>query len=227
MEDWSWYNNTMNVRYEFCNVINKKDQFELVDKFVRQLELDLQEGHAFESEAYSIFPLEMILEYLKNGHKYYLNKKLPEIEQTISYLVKHAEMDNILNAALQHFFSSYKLSLEEHIAFEEKTIFSYITYLLALNSELDKVKLKVLLQGSDSLSDFVLQHTDTEKDLSKVLQILASYKNTFIGFSPYTLLVRQLSVFETELSLHAKLEDEVLVPRSIMLENKILQECFK
>lgn len=225
IEDLDWYKEMVSARYRFATSKSTKENTQSA-ALIRQIEEDMLEGKVFEATAYDAFSLKEVINYLEKGHAYYLNKKLPEIEQSIAALVKHDDMDELLHRLLQHFFYAYKISLEEHIAFEEKTIFSYISYLLAVNNELDKEKLKLYLQGSDSLSDFVLHHSDTEKDLSKVLEVLAAYDYKFDGFTPYHLLMRQLSVLELDLSIHAKLEDEVLVPRAIKLENEVLRRCM-
>lgn len=223
--DLSWYEVGVVKRY-MNNDISEKYDTELFQSFILQVEFDLANGSSFDAEAYARFPLDMILTYLQKGHEYYLDKKIPEIEQTISSLINHAEMDIVLNFYLQHFFTRYRNELNEHIDFEEKTIFSYITYLLQLNKDIDKSVLKLYLMGSDSLSDFVLTHADTEGDINKVLNVLKGYSDKFKGFSPYHLLIRQLKTLEMDLSIHAKLEDQVLVPRAIQLENRILRDCF-
>lgn len=214
------------LRYNLKGSCNKEG-IEVRNTFINQVEEDLLCGAIVDASVYERFPLPIVLDYLKKGHSFYMNKKMPEIEQSILALVEYEQMDPILNRILLSFFSDYNQSLKEHIESEEKTIFSYIDYLFAVKDTFDNDKTKLFLQGSDSLSDFVLNHEDTEKNVAAVLEVLDLYEGKFSGFSPYHLLKRQLSVFELDLAIHAQLEDRVLVPRAIALETEVLQRCLK
>lgn len=86
------------------------------------------EGFPFE-KMYK-FSLEEILTYLQATHRYYLTKKLPEIEQSlVDIFSKYSESYQLL-ASLAYFFNNYKAKLIDHIRFEEKDLFPYIQLLI-------------------------------------------------------------------------------------------------
>src|SRR5258708_3196237 len=87
--------------------------------------------HSFEEKAFCAtdfepFPIEMVVDYIQRTHIYYLQKKLPEIEQSILLLSADYSSAHPVLAALQNFFHRYCQDLTEHIHEEETKLLPYI-----------------------------------------------------------------------------------------------------
>lgn len=169
----------------------------------------------FPYEELSKFSIQEILNYLKLTHRYYLTKKLPEIEQTIIHLNDHYKNSHQLLVMLCLFFVDYKKKLEEHIKYEEKYLFPYIEGLCM-------AKPTSGLPKSFSAKEFVKNHTDIESDLNQVRQTILEFTGSQKTPLPYNVFLSQLHYFEIDLCKHAKIEDEVLIPMVLRLEEKIL-----
>tara|TARA_B100000508_G_scaffold140085_1_gene139997 strand:+ start:91252 stop:91914 length:663 start_codon:yes stop_codon:yes gene_type:complete len=181
---------------------------------------DIKRPELFEARKYDKFSTEMILKYLRSSHEVYLSKKLPEIEQQLIH-VHNKFPEYRLFHILYLFFKDYKNHLTSHIEHEENTVFRYIEYLLKANKEVSIVESIQILQGSPSLNHFLDEHTDTEQDLTAMRKVLNSdveYKQ----LHPISMLLNQLSILENNLKVHAKLEDEVLLPKALELEAKLI-----
>ena len=72
-----------------------------------------------------------------------------------------------------------------------------------------------------SLKTFVESHHDTEQDLSNVRNAILNYQPPATNQTPYRILITQLHAFEIDLSVHALIEDKVLIPRALQLEEKL------
>src|SRR4029079_6181204 len=83
-------------------------------------------------EQLKTFPNAVILDYLIKTHRYYLNKKLPEIEQQLSQL---ATLPGDLPETLASVFSWLQKNMEKHFRIEEQSLFPYI-------EDLEKVRNK-------------------------------------------------------------------------------------
>ena len=177
----------------------------------------------FKPTQYERFSLPTIVDYIRRTHRYYLSKKLLEIEQSISILLKNYDGNHPLLSVLDKFYSDYKKDLIEHIKAEEVHVLPYIDVLL--KSEHDKTLTFDRAQQSKnfSLKSFVENHHDTEEDLSNVRNTILQYQPPVTNETPYRILLTQLHAFERDLAVHALIEDHVLIPRALALEERLIE----
>src|SRR6202000_1191981 len=87
------------------------------------------EEKVFNAREFDAFPIPLIVDYIQRTHVYYLEKKLPEIEQSILLLSGQYDAHHPILIALQNFFLRYVKDLSEHIHAEENLLLPYITAL--------------------------------------------------------------------------------------------------
>ena len=156
------------------------------------------------------FPIPVILDYLEKTHRFYLNKKLLEIEQSIANLQKQTP-ENQLLPFLNSFYNWVKENLVFHIQMEEEQLFPYIN---ALYHQLD-------IPANFTVQHFVEHHSDNvELQISEVKKHIVRAQQSAYEIFPFRVLLKQLDEFEKDLRIHAKIEDEVLIPKALELENK-------
>lgn len=148
----------------------------------------------------------LVFNFLRLSHEYYLDKKIPEIEQYIS-LISEVD-DSSETRVLSFLFNDYKNHLAKHIAFEEKKVFPLIRKIIESRDE-DKL-LCQSAQLRTQLASFYLEHSDTEKDLNHIKQLVQQLNAGERGAS--SILTNQLELFEADLKLHHVLEEEILIP---------------
>lgn len=189
--------------------INPDFVFVLLEVFEDQRTFDL---HAFDA-----FRLEVIVDYIRKTHRYYLDRKLLEIEQSIHLLLKAYPEAHPLLVILSDFYSSYKLHLTKHIEVEETQLLPYILHLEKVDDG------KASFQAyphSYSLNRFLVHHQDTEKELSDVREAMLHYSPPPTNETLYRILISQLEVLEKDLAVHALIEEDVLLPRAMAMERK-------
>ena len=74
---------------------------------------------------------------------------------------------------------------------------------------------------------FRSHHHDTELDLREVRRSILYYNPPATNQTPYRILLSQLEAFEKDLAVHALVEDKVLIPRAMKIEddlNRLLME---
>lgn len=164
-----------------------------------------------------------LVQYLQTSHNYYLQKKLPEIEQTAVQVFQVCNESHPLMAYLCLFFARYKKKLEAHIRYEEESLFPYIVKLLDVNRSCGSdLEISDVMQ-SFSTAIFLQNHSDIEEELRKVKDLIIKHVSGHRAPLPYKVFLSQLHYFEIELSKHALVEDEVLIPKVIALEKELLQ----
>lgn len=189
--------------------------------FIYTLLTTFEDTRTFSEQEYQKFSLEIIIDYIRKTHRYYLVKKLCEVEQSIDILLKDFTGSHPLLHILNNFFSAYKADLTAHIRVEEKQLLPYIDCLLKFDRQaIDKKEYLEAIENY-SLNTFVQSHHDTEQDLSNVRNSILSYTPPKTNQTPYRILITQLHSFEIDLSVHALIEDRVLIPRAMKLEERL------
>ncbi len=185
-----------------------------------ELILDLYNNDEdFPFEKMQKFSIEEILNYLQATHRYYLTKKLPEIEQSLVHIFSKYGQSHQLLASLAYFFNDYKTNLIEHIRLEERELFPYIHKLVEASKGTSQTK-KSALNPDFSISKFIEAHSPIEDELEQVSKLITQYSGNEPMPLPYKIFLNQVSFLELELRKHAIIEDYVLVPMAIELEKK-------
>ena len=79
----------------------------------------------------------------------------------------------------------------------------------------------VLARGEYSVDRFLTEHHDTEDELKDIRQTIRLYEPPATNESLYRILLSQLQTFEQDLSVHAHIEEEVLIPKAKALEKNL------
>ena len=181
----------------------------------------------FARKELSQLPVSVILGYLKNTHHNILHKTLPEMEQNVDHLLNYHNQSHPFTILLCKLFMYYKQHLIEHIQQEETKLFPYIETLLnaeqvSTKNETGNRYIELFEQLRQySIQRFSEEHTDMEKELTEIRQLIMRLSPADDRPFPYCLFLTQLKEFEMNLRRHAWLEDEVLVPKARNLERTL------
>lgn len=176
-----------------------------------------QDQKSFDKRSFDRFRLDVIVDYIRKTHEYYLRRKLLEIEQSIDLLIRAYPEAHPILVVLHDFYASYTKHLTTHIEVEEEQLLPYIMHLDKVDS--GKASFQAY-PGSYSLSRFLVHHHDTEKELSDVRDAMLNYSPPPANQTLYRILLSQLEVLEKDLMVHAFIEEDVLLPRAMALERK-------
>lgn len=166
------------------------------------------EPASFSTARFRQYPIPVILDYLSRTHRYYLEKRLPEISQTLNGLTLSfgASLTQVL--LLNRLFQEYSEELTAHIGVEEKRLFPLIRAIeqQPLPAHAEAI-CKHLAAHEESLLDVQL------RSLLRHVATIPVLRNAF----PFDVLSMQLEAFEKDIVLHERLEDEVLIPMALSL----------
>ena len=143
--------------------------------------------------------LKALINYLLESHKYYLNERLPHIEE---------HLDHIINACnpkygnmLRRFFDEYKNEVVDHFIYEEKNVFPYLQQLVNQDVKTD-YKIKVFHEN----------HTNIEDKLSDLMNILVKYLPADVFPKERIEIALDINELSADLMSHALIEERVLIP---------------
>jgi len=145
--------------------------------------------------------IQTIITYLKNSHHYYSEEIFPEVIKNIHLLSEENKMPGV--SMVESFFNQYKKEVDRHFEYEEDIAFPYILSLLD-NEQNHK--------ANYSVKKYKEHHDDIEEKLDDLKRLLVQHlpqKNDRI--------IRRKILFalfglEQDLRIHAKIENDILIP---------------
>jgi regulator of cell morphogenesis and NO signaling len=166
------------------------------------------------------YPISTILDYLKKSHRYYLDKKIPEIELSLKDIVRTSHQGNQMMYTLGNLFIAYKKKLTEHIVSEEVELFPYIEFIIQqLKNDTIDCYAFGKIHAKFSIQIFEDSHTNVEEDIEKTKHTIMKFSPTQSSAMSYRIFLNQLELFEQDLHRHSIIEDHVLVPKAQLLED--------
>lgn len=203
-------------RYTVQPPTSGEEQTEFIATLLRVFEEKI-----FNAREFDTFPLGLIVDYIQRTHVYYLQKKLPEIEQSILLLSGHYHSQHPILIALRSFFHEYVTDLSEHIEAEETRLLPYIQLLREAKQSPADFSRFLVARRDYSIDRFLNDHHDTEDELKDIRQTIRLYEPPKDNESLYRILLTQLQIFEQDLCVHAHIEEEVLIPKALTLEKEL------
>jgi regulator of cell morphogenesis and NO signaling len=178
----------------------------------------------FPQEQLQRFDLELIVDYIKKSHSYYLDLKIPQIEELIKKLSQQAEgiqKDQVL--LIEKFYSVYKEEIITHIQEEENHIFPYVMSIgnAYVRGEINETHQKMIRENSISI--FAGEHSNIEDKLYDLKNIIIKYMHPVKDSITSNALLIELFRLERDLNDHARIEDKVLIPKVEYIEQEIMR----
>lgn len=153
-------------------------------------------------EEFDTIELKTIDRYIRITHAYYLNTKLPEIEQCINHITLSDKQNLPIFTRLKLFFHAYMAQLESHIRKEEKGILAY-----------SSAKINARYADEQLLTNFEEEHENIDQILLEVQDLVFQLQENSAHLSLLSLLSMHLEMLQLDLFVHGKMEDEVFLKK--------------
>lgn len=169
------------------------------------------------------FSLELIIDYLRRTHDFYLDVKIPEIGDLIDKMIKKS--DKIHKGALdliKKFFEEYHEELKSHIKREEDVVYPYILELeklYFLSSKISKEEIK--RHRKYSIDDYEDEHDNITEKVFDLKSIIIKYLPPQDDYRISYKILAQLDNLEQDIDDHSIMEDRILVPKVRNIEKEI------
>ncbi|MDN4166202.1 hemerythrin domain-containing protein [Cytophagales bacterium LB-30] len=167
------------------------------------------------------YPVDLIIEYLKHKHFLFIKQELPYILKLVSEIPDGLDKEYPVVADLKFVFPHFVEDFIHHIFEEEDTLFSYI---LALHKSLEKKVCPPDLyfkMEQNSIQRFAMEHDEHDDEMRGIRKITHNYATEGVENLLLKVVYKELRQFEESLKLHAKIENEILFPRALMLEREV------
>lgn len=170
---------------------------------------------------FSKLPLDLIIGFLKHSHHLFVKERLPYL----SFLVEQAPVEAFENRQvgkdLKFIFPIFSADYIKHIWHEEDTLFTHIERLIQAEGNPESVHLLAALLDERSIFKYAADHQVQDDEMAGIRELTSNYRVNEDTDIRVRVLFAELLQFEEELKFHASVEDHVLFPKALSLENRL------
>jgi regulator of cell morphogenesis and NO signaling len=193
--------------------INPEKVFQHFDLLRKNQEFDLaQMAH---------YPLEILVTLLRHSHQLFIKQKLPFLYQTIQEMEEKRFFRPEIARDLKLVFPIFAEDFIRHIYEEEDTLFDYIRFLLDSTREIENPGKLFFLLKTRGIQSFSVHHEAHDHEMSGIRSLTEDYQLPPDADLFTFILYRELQDFEKQLRQHAIIENNLLFPKAIRLENEV------
>ena len=193
-----------------------------VDQLVRELESPRSNFQEQDIPLFS-YPIDLIIEYLKHSHYLFVKHKLPYIGKLVeSFKANHAEYEQV-EKDLKVLYPLFLEDFIHHIYEEEDTLFKYIKTLERAKKGYYNPSRLYHLMEKNSLQRCAIEHEAHDDEMAGIRNITKGYHLTADAPLHIKVIYSELIHFEKSLQIHARIENEILFPKAMALENEVKQ----
>lgn len=161
-----------------------------------------------------------LIERILSRHHDYVRESLPRIEDHLARVVaahgaRHAEL-----AFIETEFAKIARELQQHLVKEEQVLFPYIASLSEAVSSGALPPPDMFGTVQNPIRMLEIEHQEVTDRMAAIRQLSHDYTPPADACQTYRVALAELQAFEADLRVHVDLEDNVLFPKAVALEEK-------
>ena len=166
------------------------------------------DGYRPTREALQNADLQDILGYLRKSHNYYTQVMLPLLEEALEQMVVPCEDKQ--KRVIRRFFLDYRDELLAHFAYEEETVFPYVEEMLDSRGN-----------SQFTIGEYEQNHSNIEEKLADLKNLVMMYLPPQCNPQEAQKALFYLYSLEKDLAKHTLIEDDILVPMVVRMEEVV------
>jgi regulator of cell morphogenesis and NO signaling len=175
-----------------------------------------------DNQNYNQWELDFLADYIVNVHHTYVAENMPmllEFTQKIGHVhgERHPELLKIADL-----FSDVANELQGHMMKEEQILFPYIKKMVAVSKQDSVLEPSPFGTVRNPISMMEMEHESAGGILNEIRQISKNFQLPNDACETYKVTYKKLDEFELGLHKHIHLENNILFPKAVALEEKLL-----
>jgi regulator of cell morphogenesis and NO signaling len=210
---------------DFCCKGNKLLSTACLEKGIDEKELlvDLERIKVNENSSYNYesWGLDFLIDYIVNTHHNYVLKMIPTISEHVNKVASvHGQNHPEFKEIARIFTSTYK-DLKQHMMKEEQILFPHIKYLVKTKDSGNKSESPYFGTVKNPIRMMEAEHQNAGDELYAIRELSHNYTIPEDACNTYRVTLQELKEFEEDLHKHVHLENSLLFPKSIKLEEEL------
>ncbi len=176
-----------------------------------------------EFPSFDKWELDFMIDYIINNHHKYILRMVPIISMHVDkvssvHYENHPEM-----AEVAKIFSIVYKDLKQHMIKEEQILFPFIKQLVNAKRNNSKTELPYFGTVKNPIKMMIKEHEAAGDDLYKIRDLTNNYLIPLDACSTFEVCLKELQEFEEDLHKHVHLENNILFPKSVKLEEELIE----
>lgn len=186
---------------------------------VEELSNALNDSNAVSADFQS-WPPDLLVDYIEKKHHRYVEAKIPEIKAYLNKITKvHGDNHPELHVIEQHFSESAG-ALAAHMKKEELILFPFIKKLAAADQNDEQLYAAHFGTVENPIAMMHEEHDAEGERFREIARLTENYTPPNDACNTYRVAFAVLQEFENDLHMHIHLENNILFPKAIELEDK-------
>lgn len=181
-----------------------------VDFFLLIINTFHNEAFFPEKELRSFSPL-LIIDYLQKTHQHYIEYVLPKLESLLDQLIESDRSEAGQLHVIKKFYRKYKEELLIHFKEEDELVFPYIIRLVK----------EGVTDPEYTIHIYEKEHSNVDTKLNDLKNLIIKYIDPVYDINVCNEFLIRLFRFEKDIMDHTRIEDKILVPQVVELENSV------
>ena len=179
--------------------------------------LDSKSG---ESIDYKSWPLDLLAEYIEKKHHRYVEEKIPVLLQFLNKLCRvHGERHPEL-FKINELFAASAGELASHMKKEELILFPFVKRMVNANLKNEAIQSPQFGTVENPIEMMMEEHDTEGQRFREIAELTDNYNPPADACNTYKVTYAMLEEFEKDLHLHIHLENNILFPKAIKLEQQ-------
>lgn len=193
-----------------------------LEKIIEELETQINRSSLPQALNFDAWSLDLLIDYVVKFHHNYIRTKGPEIYYLLEKVTNaHGETDKHLYE-VKDLFKASLIDLDSHLGKEENILFPLVEEMLQASAEGHKLPEFHCGSVQNPIRVMNQEHDDEGTRFRKISELTNAYTAPDYACNSYKLALEELKQFEENLHIHIHVENNVLFPKSIKLEDSLI-----
>ena len=171
---------------------------------------------------FNTWELDLLIDYIEKKHHRYVEEKAPIL---LSFLLKLEQVHGAAHPELFEIKNLFKRTADEltqHMKKEELILFPYIKQMVEAARNKTTLSAPGFGTVANPIAMMMEEHENEGNRFEKIVAISNNYTPPADGCNTYKVTFQMLQEFESDLHTHIHLENNILFPKAIVLQEKFL-----
>ncbi|MCU0414892.1 MAG: iron-sulfur cluster repair di-iron protein [Ignavibacteriaceae bacterium] len=166
--------------------------------------------------------LDFLVDYIINNHHQYVRRMIPVITLHADKVASVHGKNHSETIQIADLFLAVREELEMHMMKEERILFPQIKQMVLTQKENSQFFPPSFGTIQNPIRMMEYEHTNAGDALSQIRELSNNYTHPEDACNTFKALFSELKEFEEDLHKHIHLENNILFPKSIILETELL-----
>lgn len=191
-----------------------------VDRMLALLDQAERDAQAPVTDEWGDKSLTDLIAHIVRKHHVYVRLETPRIEALLMKVAAKHGPSNPQLAQIEHLFSAIGQELSTHLLKEEQVLFPYIRRMEQALGTGEPIPAGCFGTVRRPIANMIAEHDDAGALLAEIRQLSRDYSAPAGACPSFLALYRGLEEFERDLHYHVHLENNILFPRAVEMEDR-------